>query len=308
MTGGAGFIGSNFIDTLLKNTSEEIVVADSFTYASALGYPYIKDYPIIIEEIDITNKSDLTYLFETYNIKSVFNFAAESHVDNSINDVSPFIDTNINGTINLLNKSIKYKIEKFIQISTDEVFGDIEQGYFNENSQIKPNNPYSASKASAEHFVWSFSRTYGLPVNIVNCSNNYGPNQYPEKLIPVVVNNILEGKPVPVYGQGKQIRDWIFVRDCCDAIFKVFANGRVGERYCIGGGTELTNIDLVKKIIKFMGVDAQIQFVNDRPGHDFRYSTCISKIKDELGWSPTTSLDNGLKITIDRIIEDANRV
>lgn len=308
VTGGAGFIGSNFIDTLIKNTFEEIVVADCFTYASALGYPYIKNYPILIEEIDIGKKKDVEYIFQRYNIKTVFNFAAESHVDNSINNVDPFLYTNINGTVNLLNSAVQHKVEKFIQISTDEVFGDIIEGSFNEQSLIKPSNPYSASKAAAEHFVWAFARTHGLSVNVVNCSNNYGPNQYPEKFIPVVINKILEGGPVPVYGQGKQMRDWIFVRDCCEAIYKVYDKGRVGERYCIGGGTEISNFELARKISNILGITANINFVTDRPGHDFRYSIDNSKISNELGWKPTTSLEKGLRITIDRIKQDANWV
>jgi len=308
VTGGAGFIGSNFIDTLLKYTSEPIVIADKLTYASALGYPYIKNYPVTIIESDIGNKDDVEYLFNKFTFKTIFNFAAESHVDNSISNVDPFLHTNINGTVNLLNKAVQHKVEKFIQISTDEVFGDIIEGFFDEQSLIKPSNPYSASKAAAEHFVWAFARTHGLPVNVVNCSNNYGPNQYPEKFIPVVINKILEGKPVPVYGQGKQMRDWIFVKDCCEAIYKVYDKGRIGERYCIGGGSEISNFDLVKKISDILGIEANISFVTDRPGHDFRYSIDSSKISNELGWKLSTTLDDGLKITIDRIKKDANRV
>lgn len=308
VTGGAGFIGSNFVKYLLKKTKEPILVLDYLTYASELGYKDIKKLPVQFVKANILNYGLLEQYFKDCNFSAVVNFAAESHVDNSIDNCYPFIETNITGTVNLLNLSVKYKVNKFLQISTDEVFGSIDIGSFTEQSHISPNNPYSASKAAAEHFVHAYSNTYGLNTLIVNCSNNYGPNQYPEKLIPLTIKNLIKGKNVPVYGKGAQIRDWLFVEDCCEAIYTVLDTGNFGERYCIGGNCEITNLNLVKKILNIMELpESRIEFVTDRPGHDFRYSTDISKIKNTLGWSPKTSLENGLTATINRIKGDENR-
>jgi len=295
VTGGAGFIGSNFVK-LLCNKDKEVVVVDNLTYAS--NYDYIKDQPMQFVKCDITDKISLDNIFKQYKIDSIFHFAAESHVDNSIKDCMPFVYTNIVGTINLLDMVIKYNVSNFIQVSTDEVFGSIDTGYFNEDSQIQPRNPYSASKASAEHFVNAYANTYGLNTIIVNSSNNYGPNQYREKLIPMMITKLLNGEQVPVYGDGKQIRDWIYVDDTCEAIYQVYLNGQSGERYCIGADSEVANIDIVKMVINKLGMsEDKIKFVEDRPGHDTRYATNISKMV-KLGWRPVVSLSDGLDRTI----------
>ena len=296
VTGGAGFIGSNFV-RLLCDQGEEVLVLDDLTYAS--NYDYIKEYPILFTKCDIANKAVLEEVFKYYDIGTIFHFAAESHVDNSIKDCMPFVHTNIIGTINLLDMAVKYKITDFIQVSTDEVFGSISTGYFNESSQIQPRNPYSASKAAAEHFVSAYANTYGLNTIIVNSSNNYGPNQHKEKLIPMMINKLLNGDQVPVYGDGKQIRDWIYVEDTCEAIYQVYLNGQKGERYCIGADSEVANIDIVKTVINKLGMsEERIKFVEDRPGHDIRYATDISKIVNRIGWKPKVSLSEGLDKTI----------
>jgi len=301
VTGGAGFIGSNFVK-LLCNKDKEVVVVDNLTYAS--NYDYIKDQPMQFVKCDITDKISLDNIFKQYKIDSIFHFAAESHVDNSIKDCMPFVYTNIVGTINLLDMVIKYNVSNFIQVSTDEVFGSIDIGYFNEDSQIQPRNPYSASKASAEHFVNAYANTYGLNTIIVNSSNNYGPNQYREKLIPMMITKLLNGEQVPVYGDGKQIRDWIYVDDTCEAIYQVYLNGQSGERYCIGADSEVANIDIVKMVINKLGMsEDKIKFVEDRPGHDTRYATNISKMV-KLGWRPVVSLSDGLDRTIQWIQND----
>jgi len=301
VTGGAGFIGSNFVK-LLCNKDKEVVVVDNLTYAS--NYDYIKDQPMQFVKCDITDKISLDNIFKQYKIDTIFHFAAESHVDNSIKDCMPFVYTNIVGTINLLDMVIKYNVSNFIQVSTDEVFGSIDTGYFNEDSQIQPRNPYSASKASAEHFVNAYANTYGLNTIIVNSSNNYGPNQYREKLIPMMITNLMNGEQVPVYGDGKQIRDWIYVDDTCEAIYQVYLNGQSGERYCIGADSEAANIDIVKMVINKLGMsEDKIKFVEDRPGHDTRYATNISKMV-KLGWRPVVSLSDGLDKTIQWIQND----
>jgi dTDP-glucose 4,6-dehydratase len=301
VTGGAGFIGSNFVK-LLCNKDKEVVVVDNLTYAS--NYDYIKDQPMQFVKCDITDKISLDNIFKQYKIDTIFHFAAESHVDNSIKDCMPFVYTNIVGTINLLDMVIKYNVFNFIQVSTDEVFGSIDTGYFNEDSQIQPRNPYSASKASAEHFVNAYANTYGLNTIIVNSSNNYGPNQYREKLIPMMITNLMNGEQVPVYGDGKQIRDWIYVDDTCEAIYQVYLNGQSGERYCIGADSEVANIDIVKMVINKLGMsEDKIKFVEDRPGHDTRYATNISKMV-KLGWRPVVSLSDGLDRTIQWIQND----
>ena len=296
VTGGAGFIGSNFV-RLLCDQGEEVLVIDDLTYAS--NYDYIKEYPIAFTKCDIANKAVLEDVFKYYDIGTIFHFAAESHVDNSIKDCMPFVHTNIIGTINLLDMAVRYKINDFIQVSTDEVFGSISTGYFNESSQIQPRNPYSASKAAAEHFVSAYANTYGLNTIIVNSSNNYGPNQHKEKLIPMMINKLLNGDQVPVYGDGKQIRDWIYVEDTCEAIYQVYLNGQKGERYCIGADSEVANIDIVKTVIYKLGMsEDRIKFVEDRPGHDTRYATDISKIVNRIGWKPKVPLSEGLDKTI----------
>ena len=297
VTGGAGFIGSNFLQHLKIVTDEEIVCVDKLTYAGKRNNVPSKAKLYVA---DIAGEDAIKTIFERHDIKTVFHFAAESHVDNSIKDCSEFIRTNIVGTVNLLNASLKHNVEKFMHISTDEVYGSIENGSFTEETNYDPRNPYSASKASSDHFVKAFHNTYGLPTVITNCSNNYGPRQHKEKLIPQTILNLLNDKKIPVYGDGKQIRDWLYVQDHCEALIEVWKRGVVGEKYNIGGECEVQNIDLIKKIISLMGKDdSMIEYVKDRPGHDRRYSTDISKITKDLNWKPRFDIDDGLTKTIE---------
>ncbi len=297
VTGGAGFIGSNFLQHLKIVTDEEIVCVDKLTYAGKRNNVPSKAKLYVA---DIAGEDAIETIFERHDIKTVFHFAAESHVDNSIKDCSEFIRTNIVGTVNLLNASLKHNVEKFMHISTDEVYGSIENGSFTEKTNYDPRNPYSASKASSDHFVRAFHNTYGLPTVITNCSNNYGPRQHKEKLIPQTILNLLNDKKIPVYGDGKQIRDWLYVQDHCEALIEVWKHGVVGEKYNIGGECEVQNIDLIKKIISLMRKDeSMIEYVKDRPGHDRRYSTDISKITKDLNWKPRFDIDDGLTKTIE---------
>ena len=306
VTGGAGFIGSHLLESLVNYCDDEIVCIDALTYASdknnipskVLLYPY-----------DISNKDEVYEVFSAYKPNYVFHLAAESHVDNSIEDCSPFIQSNIIGTVNLLNASLEYNVEKFMHISTDEVYGSIEEGSFTEDTIYDPRNPYSASKASSDHFVMAYHNTYGLPALITNCSNNYGPRQYKEKMIPKIIMNLMDDKKIPVYGQGEQIRDWLYVKDHCEALIKVWREGKVGEKYNIGGECEVKNIDLVKRIISIMQKDeSMIEFVEDRPGHDFRYSTDITKIRNTLGWSPRFTFDQAIIETIEWYESNRNKL
>ena len=300
VTGGAGFIGSNFVHLLKGNCYDDIVVLDKLTYA---GDPdNLSPLSVIVKGVDIAYKRRLEDLFQQYRPKYIFNFAAETHVDNSIGDVSPFIDTNIIGTINLLDLSVKYDVQKFHHISTDEVYGSL--GYddppFTETTPYDPQNPYAASKASSDHFVMTYHNTYGLPTTITNCSNNYGPRQHKEKLIPKTISNILQNKPIPVYGKGENIRDWIYVKDHCRAILDLWYVGGQGQKYNIGGECEVKNIDLVKMIIEIMGASEDlIQYVDDRPGHDLRYAIDNAKIKNTVAFKPEYSLMDGLTKTIE---------
>lgn len=300
VTGGAGFIGSNFVHFLTERTDEEIVIVDRFSYAADM----INLYPLAqnnIARVDISNIEDLKNLFDRYRPSKIFHFAAESHVDNSIKDVTPFIESNIIGTVNLLRLSVDYEVKMFHHISTDEVYGSLkyEDSSFTEETNYDPQNPYSASKAASDHFVTAFHNTYGLPVKITNCSNNYGPRQNVEKLIPKTITNILRGNKIPVYGKGENIRDWIYVEDHCEAIYEVFNRGKVGEKYNIGGECEVKNIDLVKTLLNLLNASEDlIEYVQDRPGHDLRYSIDNAKIKSELDWSPKYSLESGLEKTI----------
>jgi len=297
VTGGAGFIGSNFLHHLLTVTDEEIICIDKLTYAADRNN--IPD-TVKLYITDIADEHNCEYIFKKYKPSTIFHFAAESHVDNSIQNCTPFIHTNINGTVNLLNLSLKYEVQKFIHISTDEVYGSIDDGYFTEKSNYNPRNPYSASKAASDHFVMAYHNTYGLPVVITNCSNNYGPRQYREKMIPKTISNLLSGKKVPIYGDGKQVRDWLYVQDHCEALIEVWLKGRVGQKYNIGGECEFRNIDIVRMILDRMNLkEDMIEYVNDRPGHDRRYSTDIAKIRHELKWSPQFTLEKGLDKTIE---------
>ena len=300
VTGAAGFIGSNFVHYLKSNTYDDIVILDKLTYAASTDNLNPHTFPI--EIVDIADKKKLERIFQKYRPRFIFHFAAESHVDNSIEDATPFVDTNVTGTLNLLELSVMYKVEKFLHVSTDEVYGAL--GYddppFTEETPYNPQNPYSASKAASDHFVTAFGNTYGLPVVITNCSNNYGPRQNKEKLIPKTINNILEGKKIPVYAQGQNIRDWIYVEDHCRAILEVWYGGGVGQKYNIGGECEVANIDLVKTIIRLMGASEDlIEFVDDRPGHDLRYAIDNAKIKNTVAFKPQHTLEEGLLKTID---------
>lgn len=304
VTGGAGFIGSNFLHQAVESFSEKIICIDNLSYAS--DYEQIKDLPIEFCNANIIDQHYCDYIFKKYKPKTIFHFAAESHVDNSIKDCSKFISTNINGTVNLLNLSLKYDVERFHHISTDEVYGslDYEDPPFTETNPYDPQNPYSASKAASDHFVMSYHNTYELPVMITNCSNNYGPRQHIEKLIPKTISNIMSNKKIPLYGKGENIRDWIYVEDHCRGILDVFHGGKIGEKYNIGGECELRNIDLVKMIVKLMDASEDlIEFVDDRPGHDLRYAIDNAKIKNTLSFKPHYTIEEGLKKTIEWYIK-----
>lgn len=322
VTGGAGFIGSNFIKYVLEKNEYNIINLDLLTYAGNLEnlkdisnpdkYTFIKG--------DICDKDLVQSIFEKYDIDTVVNFAAESHVDRSIENPEIFLQTNVYGTVNLLENAKKYwKIDKenkysteykqgvkYLQVSTDEVYGALgKTGMFTEDTNIQPNSPYSASKASADLFVRAYHNTFGLPTNITRCSNNYGPYQFPEKLIPLMINNCIENKSLPVYGDGMQIRDWLHVKDHCTAIFTVLQKGKIGEVYNIGGNNEKANIEIVKFIINALGKSEDlITYVKDRPGHDRRYAIDNSKITNKLGWSPSYTFEQGIKETVQWFIDN----
>ena len=308
ITGGLGFIGSNFYNTFKsKYPDYNLVILDSETYAADESNIENQREARIIK-FSITERDRLFKLFEDYKFDSVIHFAAESHVDNSILNPMEFVQTNIIGTLNLLDASVKYGIKLFYHISTDEVFGHLGSvGSFDEKTAYDPRSPYSASKASSDHFVRAYYHTYGLPVVISNCSNNFGPNQHQEKLIPTIIKSILSGKPIPVYGNGQNVRDWLYVQDHVDAIDMIFHKGKVGETYCIGGRNELNNLRLVRLIcdkidnLKQWEQNSQdlITFVEDRKGHDFRYSIDSTKVKQQIGWGPKVNFDEGLDRTID---------
>lgn len=300
VTGGAGFIGSNFINYMLKKYDYKIINLDKLTYAGNLenlveasknnNYTFVKG--------DICDKELVLDLLS--DCDAIINFAAESHVDRSIESPDIFIQTNVNGTVNLLNCAKIRKIKRFIQISTDEVYGSIKEGYFTETTPISPNSPYSSSKASADLFVQAYFKTYGLPALITRCSNNYGPYQYPEKLIPFFITRLLDNKTVPVYGDGLNVRDWLYVEDHCRGIDLVLHKGRDGEIYNIGGHNEKTNIEITKIILEKMGKDEScIEYVADRLGHDRRYAISNDKIRNELGFEVKYSFENGISDTID---------
>jgi len=304
VTGGCGFIGSNFIKYVSQvNSDYKIINVDSLTYSgSRSNVSFIdKNSNYFFANCDIRYKDKLNKVFNKYNPDYVINFAAESHVDRSITNPSIFVETNILGTQNLIDLSIKYEIKKYIQISTDEVYGDLSLSDppFTETTPLNPSSPYSASKAASDFLVLSARRTFGFPCVITRCSNNYGPHQFPEKLIPVIIKNALNGKKIPIYGHGKNIRDWIHVKDHCEGVWIALLNGKIGEVYNFGGGYEITNIDLARMIIQSMDKsESLIDFVTDRPGHDYRYAIDFSKSKRELGWEPNIDFEEGLRDTI----------
>ena len=302
VTGGAGFIGSCFIRHILNKYNDyEVINLDLLTYCGNLeNLEDIKNnsnYSFV--HGDICDKDLVRSLVK--DVDYVVNFAAESHVDNSIKNPEIFIKTNVQGTLNLLQCSKEIGIEKFLQVSTDEVYGSLgEDGYFYETTPLAPNSPYAASKASADMLVRAYYNTYGLPTLITRCSNNYGPYQYPEKLIPFFILKIKKGEKVPVYGDGKNVRDWLYVYDHCEAIDTVLHKGKIGEVYNIGGHNEKTNLEITRLILNAMGKDENsIEYVADRLGHDRRYAMSNDKISNELGWKPSTSFEDGIKLTID---------
>lgn len=311
VTGGAGFIGSNFIlYQLKKHLEDRIICLDKLTYAGNLEtLKDVKDnHNFRFIKADICNKEAVTKAFSEENPDIVINFAAESHVDRSINNTSIFLQTNIIGTQVLLDACRKYNA-RFHQISTDEVYGDlpIEEAdlSFSESTNLNPSSPYSASKASADLITLSYYKTYRLPVTITRCSNNYGSHQYPEKLIPMTILSALENKPVPVYGNGRNVRDWIYVEDHCKAVDLVIRNGEAGKIYNIGGGSEKSNIEVVSKILEIMDKPKSlITYVPDRPGHDRRYAVDYSKIEKELLWQPETDFEYGLEKTVEWYIQN----
>ncbi len=326
VTGGAGFIGSNFIKYCLDSESEPVACVDSLTYAGNISNinECFKSPRFFFNKTDIVNHDDLSKVVRFYKPNSVIHFAAESHVDRSIEYPRAFIDTNIIGTFNLLEVCLKYfsglqgsEKEKFklINISTDEVFGSLtaEESPFKETTAYAPNSPYSASKAAADHLVRAYHHTYGLPVITTNCSNNYGPMQFPEKLIPLMITKALSDKPLPIYGDGLNVRDWLYVEDHCEALALVLKNGQVGQSYNIGGNSELNNVSIVDSICKTLDLHKprkdgksyllQKSFVKDRLGHDRRYAIDYTKLERELGWKPKQSFESGLVRTVKWYLE-----
>lgn len=329
VTGGAGFIGSALVRYIIQNTNDQVVNIDKLTYAgnleSLLNVAGSSRY--FFEQIDICDRQKLDFIFQHHKPDAVMHLAAESHVDRSIDGPAAFIQTNIVGTYQLLEATREYwknldavrkENFRFHHISTDEVYGDLEgsEKLFTETTAYAPSSPYAASKASADHLVCAWRRTYGLPTIITNCSNNYGPYHFPEKLIPLIILNALEGKPLPVYGKGNQIRDWLFVEDHAKALYKAITKGKVGENYNIGGHNEKQNIEVVHKICELLdelhpaknipisSYKELITFVEDRPGHDFRYAIDASKIQRELGWKPEETFETGIRKTVEWYLEN----
>jgi dTDP-glucose 4,6-dehydratase len=321
ITGGAGFIGSNFILKWLENSKENILNIDNLSYAANLrNLEVIESDPrYSFIKTDIQNQNEITEIIKELKPRAILNFAAESHVDRSIEGPESFINTNILGTYSLLEASLNYwneldesdkKIFRFFHISTDEVFGslNLNEKKSTENSSYKPNSPYSASKAASDHLVRAWHHTFKLPTLVSNCTNNYGPHQHEEKLIPLVITKALKNENLPIYGDGKNIRDWLYVEDHCEAIMKILESGKPGETYNIGGNCEKSNLEVVDEICKILdfknpkqngsSYSEQIKFVKDRPGHDFRYSLDIAKIENNLNWKPKESFASGLAKTV----------
>ena len=329
ITGGAGFIGSNYVEYVLKNSKDEIFVLDKLTYAGNLQNLEAVSDKINFIKGDICDLEFIQKLFAEHQFQKVVHFAAESHVDNSISGPSEFIQTNIVGTFNLLQCAYKtwmngpndlkdeFKKARFLHISTDEVYGTLgETGLFTEETSYAPNSPYSASKASSDFIVRSYFHTYGLPVVTTNCSNNYGPNQHKEKLIPTIIRKAISGQPIPIYGDGKNVRDWLYVRDHCSGIYLALENGKLGETYNIGGRNERENLYIAHVICELLdemlpkraSYKEQITFVKDRPGHDFRYAIDASKIENELGWKAEENFESGIRKTIEWYLNNKDRL
>ncbi len=312
ITGGAGFIGSNFVYHMLKeHPDDKIVCVDCLTYAGNMSTlaEAMKNERFVFYKTNICDRAEIYKIFETEHPDIVVNFAAESHVDRSIETPEIFLQTNILGTQVMMDACRKYGIGRYHQVSTDEVYGDLPLDrpdlFFTENTPIRTSSPYSASKASADLLVQAYHRTFGLPVTISRCSNNYGPYHFPEKLIPLTIANCLNDKPLPVYGEGLNVRDWLYVEDHCRAIDLIIHRGREGEVYNVGGHNEMRNIDIVKLICDYLGKPySLIKHVSDRKGHDMRYAIDPTKIHDELGWLPETKFADGIKKTIDWYLDN----
>ncbi len=300
ITGGAGFIGSAFVRQAVKE-GWSIAVLDALTYAGDLERLKEVEEKYKFYHVDLVDRKSVFEVFEDFHPEVVVHFAAESHVDRSILDPLRFIRSNVEGTLNLLDASREFKVQRFINISTDEVYGELgEEGYFTEESPLNPNSPYSVSKASADMLGRAYYRTYKLPVITVRPSNNYGPWQYPEKLIPVIILKALRDEPIPVYGTGMNIRQWLYVEDCAEAVMKIVKEGKEGEIYNVAGPKEKRNIEVVKTILMLMNKSENlIEFVKDRPGHDYRYAMKAEKIKKELGWEPKVSFEEGIEQTVE---------
>jgi dTDP-glucose 4,6-dehydratase len=302
LTGGAGFIGSNLIRFLLRTTDVRIVNLDALTYAGNLENlsDVERDPRLTFVRGSITDAALVDRIITAHSVDGIINCAAESHVDRSIASAAPFVDTNVTGTLVLLEAAKKHGLQRFLQMSTDEVYGSLGPvGAFSEDTPIAPNSPYSASKASADLLVRAFVHTHNVPAVITRCSNNYGPFQFPEKFLPVMILNAMEERPLPLYGNGLQVRDWIHVDDHCAAVWLVYTKGRVGEVYNIGAENERPNLHVAREILRELGkTEALLTYVTDRPGHDVRYAINASKIRTELGWRPTRSFDEGLRSTV----------
>jgi dTDP-glucose 4,6-dehydratase len=323
ITGGAGFIGSNLVHYALEHTTDRLVIVDALTYAGSLvnlEQP-LKDPRVTFVRADIADRAAMTGVFDDARPDAVLNLAAETHVDRSIDSPHPFIDTNIVGAFVLLETARHFfagldaaarQAFRFLHVSTDEVYGTLEAtGLFSEETPYAPNSPYAASKASADHLMRAYFHTYGLPVLVTNCSNNYGPFQFPEKLIPLMILNALDGRPLPIYGDGGNVRDWLHVADHCEGMLLVLRRGRPGEKYNIGGGNERTNLELVDRVCDILDAmrpaatarRALKTFVPDRPGHDRRYAIDATKIRRELGWTPRRTFEAGLEATVRWYVE-----
>jgi len=307
VTGGCGFIGSNFIHHMLENHPDiSITNLDVLTYAgNPANLQDIEDDPrYSFVQGDICDRAVVDSVLDQYHIDTIVHFAAESHVDRSIADGSVFVKTNVLGTFTMLDAALAHEIDRFVHVSTDEVYGSTTEGSFVETDNLNPSSPYSSSKAGSDLLALSYWHTHELPVIVTRCTNNYGPYQYPEKLIPLFVTNLMEGKKVPVYGTGKNIRDWLYVIDHCRAIDFLLENGQSGEAYNIGGGEEKTNLEITDTILRLLGKDdSMIEYVEDRKGHDFRYSLDFSKLRD-MGWEPAFSFDEAMTATVQWYIDN----
>lgn len=300
VTGGAGFIGSEFVHELYNSGLDSIAIVDSLTYAGNLKNLQSILPNIRFHNVDICDVNGLAEVFRLEKPSTVVHFAAESHVDNSISSPDIFLETNVGGTLNILKLSVQHGVEKYIHISTDEVYGSLREGKAVESSCFNPASPYSASKAAAEHFVNAWNITYGLPTLIVRCSNNYGPRQHAEKLIPLAINRLINQKKVPIYGDGSNVREWIHVSDCAKAILAVMNSKENSKVYNISSGDFRTNLEIARELIQIFNLDdSYIEFVENRQGHDYRYAIDSSRILNELNWRPTVSLSDGLRETVD---------